>query len=955
MPTEGRPEQASEREETPPRGDSEPHSEELAGFGVNAALVEEIRQRYEVDPSSVDPSWRQLFEPGASPPRAAEAAARAEPAPAPPETPLDRRDAEKHARVLRLIHSYRARGHRVADFDPLGGHASYFPELDPAHYGFGAEDLDRPVIAGDLPGGPVQTLREILDRLRATYCRTVGVEFTHIQDPGRKVWLQKRMEETQNETALDLEDRLRILEKLSAAELFERFLHTRFLGQKRFSLEGAESLIPLLDSLVETAPDFGVREFVIGMAHRGRLNVLSNVLCKSLESIFGEFEDIELPEAPFGSGDVKYHKGFSSDRRTRSGQRVHLSLTANPSHLEAVNPVVEGRARAKQVNAGDLRGRSIAPLLIHGDAAFAGQGIVAETLNLSGLVGYSTGGTIHVVVNNQIGFTTTPSEARSTLYCTDVAKMIQVPIFHVNGDDPEAVVHCVKLAFAYRERFGDDVVIDLVCYRRHGHNEGDEPSYTQPLLYEKIRQRPPVRRLYTAKLMNLGLLREEDARRIEEDLNDQLQQALQVIKTGAPEPDEPWEPRGPWTGFSRTLPSNEPDTAVSVERLNQVAERLAELPPGFHVHPKLAPFLERRRKVVAENGAVDWALGEALAFGTLLLEGYAVRLSGQDSSRGTFSQRHAVLVDQETEQEYAPLAHLSPNQARFEVYDSLLSEAAVLGFEYGYSLADPMTLTIWEAQFGDFVNGAQVIIDQFVSSAHEKWGRMSGLVMLLPHGFEGQGPEHSSARMERFLTLCAEDHMQVANCTTPAQYFHLLRRQMRRNHRLPLVIFTPKSLLRSPRATSRPADFATGGFQMTVDDAVASGRPQGVRRLLFCTGKVYYDLLEAREKRDEQRGCADAPDTAIVRVEQFYPWPAAEVAEAVRRYGRAESAFWVQEEPHNMGAWNFVRDRIEEALPEGRALHYAGRPESASPASGSMRVHRLEQAKLVLDAFAGLD
>ncbi len=951
MEKEGRPESASVSPD-PPTSDADSGrdaapAQELADFGINAGVVEEIRQHYEVDPTSVDAGWRDWFEAGPSAGPAAEA---------PPTGFLDRRDAEKHARVLRLIHSYRARGHRIADFDPLGGRTSYFPELDPAHYGFGTHDLDVPCIAGDLPGGPVQTLREILDRLRATYCGTVGVEFTHIQDPGRKVWLQKRMEETQNEPGLGAEERLRVLERLSAAELFERFLHTKFLGQKRFSLEGAEALIPLLDTVVESAPEFGVREFLIGMAHRGRLNVLSNTLGKSLESIFGEFEDIELPDAPFGSGDVKYHKGFSSDRRTASGDRVHLSLTANPSHLEAVDPVVEGRCRAKQVNVGDVRGRSVCPLLIHGDAAFAGQGIVAETLNLSGLVGYSTGGTIHVVVNNQIGFTTTPSEARSTLYCTDVAKMIQVPIFHVNGDDPEAVVHCARLAFAYRERFGDDVVIDLVCYRRHGHNEGDEPSFTQPLLYQKIRERPPVRRLYTAKLMNLGLLREEDARRIEEDLSDQLQQALQVIKTSPPAPDEPFEPRGPWTGFSRTLPATEPDTAVTVERLNQIAERLAELPVGFDVHAKLAPFLERRRKVVAENGAVDWALGEALAFGSLLMEGYAVRLSGQDSSRGTFSHRHAVLVDQKSEQEYAPLAHLSKNQGRFEVYDSLLSEAAVLGFEYGYSLADPMTLTIWEAQFGDFVNGAQVIIDQFISSAHEKWGRMSGLVMLLPHGFEGQGPEHSSARVERFLTLCAEDHMQVANCTTPAQYFHLLRRQMRRNHRLPLVIFTPKSLLRSPRATSRPVEFTRGGFQRTIDDADAARSPDRVQRILFCTGKIYYDLLEARTQRAKEGGAQGSePDVALVRVEELYPWPAEQVSAIVKQYRRARSVLWVQEEPRNMGAWTFVRDRIEQALPKGFSYGYAGRPASASPASGSMRVHKLEQARLIFDAFEGLD
>ncbi|MCX5739243.1 MAG: thiamine pyrophosphate-dependent enzyme, partial [Proteobacteria bacterium] len=554
---------------------------------------------------------------------------------------LDRRQAEKHARALRLIHSYRARGHRIADIDPLGGRAMYFPELDPAHYGFGHDDLGKSFLAGDLPGGPMQPLGQILDTLRATYCGKVGVEFTHIQDPGRKAWLQRHLEATKNHTPLDSAERERVLEMLSASELFERFLHTRFVGQKRFGLEGAESLIPLLDTIVEDAPEQGIVEYVIGMAHRGRLNVLSNLLGKSFEMIFSEFEDIEDIEAPFGSGDVKYHKGYSSDRRTRSGARVHLSLTGNPSHLEAVNPVVEGRVRAKQMIAGDLRGRSVVPLLIHGDAAFAGQGMVAETLNLSKLAGYSTGGTLHVIINNQIGFTATPAETRSTLYCSDVAKMIQVPIFHVNGDDPEAVVHVARLAAE--------------------------------------------------------------------------------MKVDPPGPDEPYEPRGPWAGFDRKA-SVAAITAVPVERLQQVAERIAQTPAGFDLHKKLKPFLERRAKAIPDGGEIDWAFAEALAFGSLLLEGHNVRLSGQDSSRGTFSHRHAVLVDQTSEVEYAPLAHLSATQGRFEVYDSLLSEQAVLGFEYGYSVADPTTLTLWEAQFGDFANGAQVIIDQFVASAAVKWG-----------------------------------------------------------------------------------------------------------------------------------------------------------------------------------------------------------------------------------------
>src|SRR5262245_16038357 len=601
------------------------------GFGVNAGIVEEIRQRWELDPESVHASWSEVFEDEPEPlplPEVEESAAPAG-ALASPQV------AEKYARVLRLIHAYRARGHRIADTDPLGARTEYFPELDPAHYGLGNEDFDTPFFAGDLPGGPIQPLRQILERLRATYCRKVGVEFTHIQDPGPRQWLMRRMEESENTTPLPNEARLRILEKLSAAELFERFLHTKFVGQKRFGLEGAESTIPLLDTIVEDSPSHGVRELVIGMAHRGRLNVLSNIVGKSLESIFSEFEDSPLIDSPFGSGDVKYHKGFTNDRRTRSGATVHLSLTANPSHLEAVDPVVEGRARAKQTRVGDTEGVQILPLLIHGDAAFAGQGMVAETLNLSKLAGYSTGGTLHLIVNNQIGFTTPPSEARSTLYCTDVAKMIQAPIFHVNGDDPEAVVHCVKLCLEYRQRFHGDAVIDIVCYRRHGHNEGDEPSFTQPLLYERIRQKESVRKLYTERLLASGMLRPEDPPRIEQDLSAQLERALAQIETRPPGPDEPYETRGPWAGYSRTEPKEEPDTGVSLEDLAFICERLGALPPGFQVHRKLATLLEKRSKAITD-GSIDWGTAEALAFGSLLLEGFGVRLSGQDSTRGTF-------------------------------------------------------------------------------------------------------------------------------------------------------------------------------------------------------------------------------------------------------------------------------------------------------------------------------
>jgi 2-oxoglutarate dehydrogenase E1 component len=938
-------EEAMQEEDTA-RESGEAQDELLEGFGVNAGIVAEIRQRYELDPRSVHASWAKLFEPE----RDHDAEPLPEEAPGAAPSLASPQLAEKYARVLRMIHAYRARGHRIADTDPLGSRVEYFPELDPAHYGLGKDDESKPFFAGDLPGGPIQTLVQIVDRLRATYCRRVGVEFTHIQDPGKRQWLMRRMEESQNATPLAAEDQLRVLEKICAAELFERFLHTKFVGQKRFSLEGAEALIPLLDTIVEDAPSHHARSLVIGMAHRGRLNVLSNIVGKSLASIFSEFEDVEEAEAPFGSGDVKYHKGYTTDRITRSGGRVHLSLTANPSHLEAVDAVVEGRTKAKQVRVGDAKGKQFVPVLVHGDAAFAGQGMVAEVLNLSQLKGYSTGGTIHIVVNNQIGFTTTPQEARSTLYCTDVAKMIQSPIFHVNGDDPDAVVHCARLGFAYRQRFGDDVVIDMVCYRRHGHNEGDEPSFTQPLLYEKIRKLPGLRAQYTEQLVRTGVLLKADVERIEADLNKQLVQARESIKTAPPSAEAEYELRGAWTNFSRTRSSEPAVTSVPAERLARIAATLSVVPPGFQVHKKLVPLLERRSKVVGEGGPIDWALAEALAFGSLVTEGTPVRLSGQDCSRGTFSQRHAVVVDQATGQEYAALDHIAETQARFEVYDSHLSEAGVLGFEYGYSLAAPGTLTLWEAQFGDFANGAQVIIDQFIASAHAKWGRMSGLVMLLPHGYEGQGPEHSSARIERYLQLCAEDNLQVANCTTPAQYFHVLRRQMRRNFRAPLILFTPKSLLRAPRAVSSVSELAGGAFQPVIDDA-AIRDASTVQRVLVCSGKVYYDLIARREERDQLGEGKARGDVAIVRVEELYPWPDAELGAALARYANATRVTWVQEEPANMGGWTFVRERVQALLPPRAKLAYAGRAPSASTAVGSGRVHRIELEDLLAAAF----
>ncbi len=961
----------------------------FACFGINAGVVEEIHETFQVDPGAVDESWSEEFDDGhldngsrpattrvtkvngsathhtvaTSPPglSAPQPQQESQPQPNPnwPVRPNRRSDhleshllaADKNARVLRLIHSYRARGHRIANSDPLSSQTKYFPELDPAHYGLGNHDLDYPFSTGDLPGGSVQTLRDILQRLKSTYCNSIGVEYTHVQDPSRKLWLQQQMERDENRFRCEPDQLRRIYEKLCRAEIFEHFLHKKFLGQKRFSLEGGEVVIPLLDYIIEQAPRYGIVEFVLGMSHRGRLNVLTNVLQKPLDLLFSEFQDSPLLDLPFGSGDVKYHKGYSKDRRVETGERIHLTLTSNPSHLEAVNPVVEGRSKAKQVRMGDLEGKKIVPIILHGDAAFAGQGIVAETLNLAQLKGYSTGGTLHIIINNQIGFTTTPAEARSTLYCTDVAKMIQIPIFHVNGDDPEAVLRCAELAMQYRARFGDDVVIDVIGYRRHGHNEGDEPAFTQPQLYAKIRSRRSVRQLFGEALAEREELAASEAEQIGIAVRADLDAALLNANVGSVDPAEPNDPQGPWVGFARVAPDDNVETAVPIETLARIAEGVGSVPDYFRPHAKLRNLLDSRRQSVANRAPIDWGMGEALAFGSLLLEGDRVRLSGQDTSRGTFSHRHAVLVDQDSGEEYTPLDHIAERQGRIDIYDSLLSEAAVLGFEYGYSLADPGTLTLWEAQFGDFANGAQVIIDQFICSAHVKWGLMSGLVMLLPHGYEGQGPEHSSARIERYLQTCAEDSIQVVNCTNPAQYFHVLRRQMRRTYRAPLVIFTPKSLLRLPAATSSIDDFSNGRFQHVIDDERAVHDAQAVRRVLLCSGKVYYDLVAEREKRS-----ANGPSSvAILRLEQLYPWPSIRLNDLIAQYPRIERVVWVQEEPANMGAWTFVRERIQDLISPSAKLAYAGRVPSASTAVGSTRLHGLQQAALVQAAFDGLD
>lgn len=856
----------------------------------------------------------------------------------------------KEAAVLQLINAYRVRGHLVADLDPLGSAASYHPELDPATYGLTIWDLDRPFITGTLAealgnGGaqPVATLREILETLRRTYCGKIGCEYMHIQTPEQKRWLQQRMEPQANRWPLERETRLRILDRLLEAEGLEQFLHARFVGHKRFSLEGAESTIPMLDELLFRASALGVEEAVIGMAHRGRLNVLANIVGKPVEQILSQFE-MEDPESIQGSGDVKYHLGASGVRAYPNGREIAVIVVPNPSHLEAVDPVVEGVVRSKQSRRGAYGPDKVLPVLIHGDAAFAGQGVVAETLNLSQLEGYWTGGTVHIVINNQIGFTTPPKEARSSVYATDVARMIQAPIFHVNGDDPEACLRALQVAFEFRQRFHKDVVVDMLCYRRHGHNESDDPSYTQPVMYRTIRQHPPVATLYARRLIEEGLIGEEEVQKKKAAIAERLAQAYRLAQEGGArfEMQE--------IGSLREKPPRPHGAATAADReiLEQVINGLGRLPEGFRLHPKLRGYIERREQAFRQGGPIDWALAEALAFGSLVLEGVPVRLSGQDSVRGTFSQRHAVFYDYEDGSEHCPLRHLAPGQAPFEVYDSLLSENAVLGFEFGYSIADPHTLVIWEAQFGDFANGAQVVIDQFIAAGEDKWGQPSGLVLLLPHGYEGQGPEHSSARIERFLQLAAAANMQIVYPSTPAQYFHLLRRQMFGAGglplRKPLIVFTPKSLLRHARCVSRVEELTSGAFRPILLDP-ARPDPAAVSRLLLCTGKIYYELEAERER-------LQARHVALVRIEQLYPFPHAELLELLQNLPATAEAAWVQEEPRNMGAWRFVHEQVQPLLAASRRLlEYVGRPESPSPATGSHKRHLIEQQELIERAF----
>lgn len=848
---------------------------------------------------------------------------------------------EKQAKTLQMINMYRVRGHIIANTDPLSSKSHYHPELDPASYGFTVWDYDREFITDGLGGLRTAKLRDILEMLHQTYCEKIGVEYRHIQDPEEKLWLQNNMEVVRNQPVFNSSVKKRILEKLIEAESFEHFIDKKYIGHKRFSLEGSETLIPTLDFLLNEAANDGVQEVVIGMAHRGRLNVLANIIRKPLYAIFSEFEDIVDLESVQGSGDVKYHLGASGLYKTNDELEIKVTLASNPSHLEFVNPVVEGIVRAKQTRSDDREKSLIIPILLHGDAAFAGEGIVAETLNLSQLQGYSTGGTIHIIINNQIGFTTSPAEARSTVYASDVAKMVQAPIFHVNGDEPESILWVTKLAYEYRMKFKKDVVIDIISYRRLGHNETDEPAFTQPLLYKIIRSHPSVKQIYEEKLIKERVLTKEEVSKIETDVLNKMNSEHRMLHSKKVH----FESNIPLAIEEGEIIKRKTDNPGKLDRetFMKILKGLTELPEDFHLHPKLQKFIEVRKSVLTRNGTIDWALAESLAFGSFLLEGIPVRLSGQDSSRGTFSQRHLVLVDVEKGNEYIPLNHISTSQALIEPLDSLLSEAAVLGFEFGFSVADPVSLVIWEAQFGDFANAAQVIIDNFISSSYVKWGVKNNLVMLLPHGQEGQGPEHSSARLERFLLLCSDGNMVVCNPTLPSQYYHLLRRHVYQSNLRPLVIMTPKSLLRHPLVKSNLDDLLDGNFVTVIDDNTVDKK--SIKKVILTSGKVYYDLLTYRSTNK-------IDDTAIIRLEQYYPFPKDEIEEVLSDYTKAEKFVWVQEEPENMGAMNFMRNRfLREGFLQKYKFSFVSRKSSPSPAPGSYKSFQETQNKLLSDAF----
>jgi len=846
-------------------------------------------------------------------------------------------------RVDQLIRSYRVRGHMIAELDPLGRPRPAPPELDPGYYGFTTADLDRTLTSGILPGAGPLSLRQIIERLRNTYCRSIGVQFMHIDDLAIRQWLQDRMERRENRLDLGRQEQLRILTRLTDAVIFEEFIRKKFTGAKAFSLEGSESLIPLLDLTIEKAGEQGIAEIVLAMAHRGRLNVLANIVGKSPQQIFREFEDVD-PELHIGRGDVKYHLGHSSDWTTAGGQKVHLSLCFNPSHLEFINPVALGRMRAKQDWAGDTNRVRGMVLLMHGDASFAAGGVVQEILNLSELEAYSTGGTLHVIINNQIGFTTSPDEGRSSTYATDVCKMLQSPIFHVNGEDPEAVAQVVRLAMDFRSAFKRDVVIDMYGYRRRGHNEGDEPSFTQPLMVRAIESRPSVRENYLGHLLRLGGVNREEADRIATERHEHLERELAVAR-GDDYVPQATEFTGIWRGYRGGPESaaEEVETGIEPARLGALLEAQTRFPSDFHPHPKIVRAAKARREMASGQRPLDWSSAEALAFASLATEGHRVRLTGQDTARGTFSQRHAVLHDFEDGHTYIPLQHLASDQAPVEIANSPLSEAGVLGFDYGYSLDYPGGLTIWEAQFGDFSNAAQVIVDQFIASAEDKWHRLSGLVLFLPHGFEGQGPEHSSARLERFLTLAAEDNIQVVQPTTPAQLFHCLRRQVLRRWQKPLVVMTPKSLLRHPRSVSSLEDCANGPFQRVLSGSATPGRIDG-KRVILCSGKIAYDIERECEAKSRS-------DLAILRLEQLYPFPEAALRAALASHPEAPIS-WVQEEPENMGAWWYLRGVFADRLPDLRPPNGVFRAASASPATGSASSHKQEQAELLARALA---
>jgi len=965
--------------------------------GHNAAYLEQLYAQYARDPNTVDGAWQTFFQAlgdsdldvkadasGPSwarkdwPPQPTDdltAALTGEWMPPPQEAAAAKekilgkakelnstisQEAVKRAvldsiRALMIIRAHRIRGHLSADLDPLKLQATgQHLELQPKSYGFEEADMDRPIFIDNVLGLQFASMRQIIDILKRTYCSTFALQYMHISDPEQSSWLKERIEGRDKEITFTREGRKAILNKMVEAEGFEKFLHVKYTGTKRFGLDGGESLIPALEQIIKRGGALGVRDIVIGMPHRGRLSVLANVMQKPYRAIFNEFQGGSFkPEDVDGSGDVKYHLGASSDRDF-DGNNVHLSLTANPSHLEAVNPVVIGKVRAKQDQIGDADRTQVLPLLLHGDAAFAGQGVVAECFGLSGLVGHRTGGTIHVVVNNQIGFTTAPHFSRSSPYPTDIALMVEAPIFHVNGDDPEAVVHAAKVATEFRQKFQKDVVIDIFCYRRFGHNEGDEPMFTNPLMYNQIKRQKTTLSLYTERLVKDGLIPEGEVEDMKAAFQAKMSEEFEAGKEYKPNKAD-WLD-GRWSHLDRRGEEYQRgETSISTQTLADIGTALSRAPDGFPLHKTVARMLETKKKMFAAGEGFDWATGEALAFGSLLCEGFPVRLSGQDCTRGTFSQRHSGLINQDTEERFYPLNHIRTGQKRYDVIDSMLSEYAVLGFEYGYSLAEPNALTLWEAQFGDFANGAQIMFDQFISSGESKWLRMSGLVVLLPHGFEGQGPEHSSARLERFLQMCGQDNWIIANCTTPANYFHILRRQLHRNFRKPLILMTPKSLLRHKLAVSKAEEFTTGSsfHRVLWDDAEASSsahklKPDAkIKRVVMCSGKVYYDLLEERNARG-------LDDIYLMRFEQFYPFPAISAMKELQRFENAEM-IWCQEEPKNQGGWSFMEPNLEWVLERMKAKHnrlrYVGRSASASPATGLAAQHKFQQAALIDEAL----